>query len=95
VLTAVISAAPGAAAVSEADVGRFCVGVAAGGFVTSGAIDDAVSLGVDDADESDRAPFRTLTAGFGGGNSSWEIAITMSDRNRARKKRLSIQGTGS
>jgi hypothetical protein len=71
------------------------VEVAAGGFVTSRAVDDAVSLEVDDADESDRTSLRTLTAGFGGGNSSWEIAITMSDRKRARKKRLSIQGTGS
>jgi len=33
--------------------------------------------------------------GFGGGNSSCESAITTSDRKRARKKRLSIQGTGS
>ena len=32
---------------------------------------------------------------FGVGNSSCETAITMSERNRARKKRLSIQGTGS
>jgi hypothetical protein len=30
-----------------------------------------------------------------GGNSSWETAIAISDKNRARKKRLSIQGTGS
>jgi hypothetical protein len=34
-------------------------------------------------------------AGFTGGNSSCETAITMSERNRAKKKRLSIQGTGS
>jgi hypothetical protein len=33
--------------------------------------------------------------GFTGGNSSCETAIIMSERNRARKKRLSIQGTGS
>jgi hypothetical protein len=32
---------------------------------------------------------------FGGGKSSCDIAITTSERNRARKKRLSIQGTGS
>ena len=36
-----------------------------------------------------------LATGLGGGNSSWETAIAMSERNRARKKRLSIQGTGS
>ena len=33
--------------------------------------------------------------GLEGGKSSCEIAITTSERNRARKKRLSIQGTGS
>jgi hypothetical protein len=32
---------------------------------------------------------------FDVGNSSCATAITMSERNRARKKRLSIQGTGS
>jgi len=36
-----------------------------------------------------------LAADLGGGNSSWETAITMSERNKAKKKRLSIQGTGS
>ena len=33
--------------------------------------------------------------GLGGGNNSCESAMTTSDRKRARKKRLSIQGTGS
>jgi len=33
--------------------------------------------------------------GLGGGNSSCESAMTTSERKRARKKRLSIQGTGS
>jgi hypothetical protein len=33
--------------------------------------------------------------GLAGGNTSCETAITTSERNRARKKRLSIQGTGS
>ena len=33
--------------------------------------------------------------GFGGGNISCETAIAINERNRARKKRLSIQGTGS
>jgi hypothetical protein len=33
--------------------------------------------------------------GFEGGNSSCETAIAISERKRARKKRLSIQGTGS
>jgi hypothetical protein len=58
-------------------------------------MDDAVPLGVEDADESVTAlPWRP-GAGFVGGKISWEIAITISDRNKARKKRLSIQGTGS
>ena len=38
---------------------------------------------------------RELGVVLAGGNSSCETAITMSERNRARKKRLSIQGTGS
>jgi len=38
---------------------------------------------------------RELGVVLGDGNSSCETAITMSERNRARKKRLSIQGTGS
>ena len=64
------------------------------------AFGDAGSVeGVDEAGlactevESDNAdvPGFDLT----GGKSSCEIAITTSERNRARKKRLSIQGTGS
>jgi hypothetical protein len=43
--------------------------------------------------ESDGADVPGL--GLTGGKSSCEIAITTSERNRARKKRLSIQGTGS
>lgn len=43
--------------------------------------------------ESDDADVPGL--GLTGGKSSCEIAITTSERNRARKKRLSIQGTGS
>jgi hypothetical protein len=43
--------------------------------------------------ESDGAGVPGL--GLTGGKSSCEIAITTSERNRARKKRLSIQGTGS
>jgi hypothetical protein len=38
---------------------------------------------------------RALGVVFGDGNSSCETAITTSERSRARKKRLSIQGTGS
>jgi hypothetical protein len=57
---------------------------------------------VDDLDEVDvvRAEVESVATeapgfGFDGGKSSCEIAITTSERNRARKKRLSIQGTGS
>jgi hypothetical protein len=64
------------------------------------AVDDAASLeDVDEAGlpsselESDGAEVPGL--GLPGGKSSCEIAITTSERNRARKKRLSIQGTGS
>ena len=67
----------------------------AGAFVTAGAVDDAVALGVEDAEESIATSPWTPGAGFVGGKINCEIAITMSDRNRARKKRLSIQGTGS
>jgi hypothetical protein len=57
---------------------------------------------VEDVDEA-ALPFTEVESdgadvpGFGlpGGKSSCEIAITTSERNRARKKRLSIQGTGS
>jgi len=45
--------------------------------------------------ESPAGDIRELVVVFGAGNSSCETAITMSERNRARKKRLSIQGTGS
>ena len=64
------------------------------------ALGDAASVeGVDEADlastevESDDTDVQGL--GLTGGKSSCEIAITTSERNRARKKRLSIQGTGS
>jgi hypothetical protein len=45
--------------------------------------------------ESPAGDMRELVVVFGVGNSSCATAITMSERNRARKKRLSIQGTGS
>ena len=45
--------------------------------------------------ESPAGDTREAGVGFGAGNSSCEIAIAISERNRARKKRLSIQGTGS
>ena len=46
--------------------------------------------------ESTALPFcRACVGDFAGGKSSCETAIAISERNRARKKRLSIQGTGS
>jgi len=64
-----------------------------------------VVLGVDDVEAAivavleeialESACKRVAITGLDGGNSSCEIAITISERKRARKKRLSIQGTGS
>jgi len=61
-----------------------------------------VVLGLDDVERAivaevalESAWRRVATTGLDGGNSSCEIAITISERKRARKKRLSIQGTGS
>jgi hypothetical protein len=73
--------------------------------VTNGAV-PGFGLGkADDAVEDDAAPFnreiescavvREPGLGLDTGNNSCETAITTSERNRARKKRLSIQGTGS
>jgi len=56
-----------------------------------GCVDDAVPLVV--PLESFGTALRG--AGLAEGNSSWETAMAMSDRNKAKKKRLSIQGTGS
>jgi hypothetical protein len=41
------------------------------------------------------AEIRDAGEGLADGKRSCEIAMTTSERNRARKKRLSIQGTGS
>ncbi len=90
-LTVVVSALADPTVGSAVSV-RTCEGTATGVCVTDGCVDDAVpALRV--ALES-FAPTPRV-AGFGGGNRSWETAMTMSERNRARKKRLSIQGTGS
>ena len=61
---------------------------------------DTVDVAAPDEADPGRADVESAareTPGFGfiGGKSSCEIAITTSERNRARKKRLSIQGTGS
>ena len=82
--------------------------VAKGVPVLATGTDEAVRgvvLGVDDAKgvivavlpevTLESACKRLSTLGLEGGNSSCEIAITISERKRARKKRLSIQGTGS
>ena len=64
------------------------------------AVGDAASVGdVDEAGltstEVESADAGVPGLGLTGGKSNCEIAITTSERNRARKKRLSIQGTGS
>ena len=93
-LTAVISAVtafPAAAALGLTAIARSCEGAATDAGVTAGCVDDAASLVV----LLESFATEVLAAGLGGGNSSWETAMTMSERNKARKKRLSIQGTGS
>jgi hypothetical protein len=78
-------------------VGVMRVTSGAAGVFTFGAEDDAVG----DTElfspvlESLASDTREPDVGLVGGNTSCETAITMSERNRARKKRLSIQGTGS
>jgi len=94
VLTAVVSAVtafPAAAVLRPAAITRTCEGAATDAGVTAGCVDAAASLVV----LLESFATEVLAAGFGGGNSSWETAMTMSERNKARKKRLSIQGTGS
>lgn len=54
-------------------------------------VDDAVVTGVDDALRAvESLPFAEEGGVFTGGNNSCVIAMTTSDRNSARKKRLSI-----
>jgi ethanolamine transporter EutH len=93
VVTAVISAVPGAAVVLETATARLCEGVVVGAFAIRVSVDDALSFAAEL--ESLAVRPRVVGTGLGGGNSSWEIAMTISDRKSARKKRLSIQGTGS
>ena len=69
----------------------FCVELELGDAASVEGVDEAAVAPTEV--ESDRADVPGL--GLTGGKSSCEIAITTSERNRARKKRLSIQGTGS
>jgi hypothetical protein len=56
-------------------------------------VDEAVEAVVDDAVRAAESfAVRDDGVGFAGGNSSCVTAITISDRNSARKKRLSIMG---
>jgi hypothetical protein len=92
----VISAIPGAGArvVAVAVAGRVGETVGSGAFLSvGGATVDCVEEAALAA--PDESTGRLGAAGLAGGNSSCETAIAMSDKNRARKKRLSIQGTGS
>lgn len=72
-------------------IARGCEETVAGGGDATDCVDDAAPLDV--LLESFGTALRV--AGLADGNSSWETAMTMSDRNKAKKKRLSIQGTGS
>jgi len=94
VLIVVISGVPAFAATAVLEppvVARGFEGTATDIGGAADCVDDAVSLVV--LLESFAAAL--LGTDLDGGNSSWETAIAMSERNRARKKRLSIQGTGS
>ena len=56
-----------------------------------GVVDDAAVAGVDDALRAvESLPLPAEGGVFAGGNNSCVIAMTTSDRNSARKKRLSI-----
>ena len=72
-------------------IARGCEKTVAGGGDATDCVDDDAPLDV--LLESLGTVLRA--AGLADGNSSWETAMTMSDRNKAKKKRLSIQGTGS
>jgi len=94
VVTVVISGATAFAAtpvLEPAAIVRGCEETVAGGADAASCVDDAAPLDV--LLESLGTAFRA--GGLADGNSSWETAMTMSDRNKAKKKRLSIQGTGS
>jgi hypothetical protein len=88
---------PGAAGVDDdaADSGRpeESIALRAESFGTPPA--DPVEGIVEEADFWSGPDGFTPITGFAGGKRSCEIAITISDRKRARKKRLSIYGTGS
>jgi hypothetical protein len=94
-VTSVVSANALAGLVGE-EVGVVAAGRRLFGVVVERAV---VDVEADPAREADVAlessNGRLAGNGFDGGNSSCETAIAISERKRARKKRLSIQGTGS
>ena len=94
-MTVVVSAATAFATTPALELAVIARGseetVVAGGGDDAGCVDDAVPLDV--LLESLDTVLRAV--GLAEGNSSWETAIATSDRNKAKKKRLSIQGTGS
>jgi hypothetical protein len=96
VLTVVVSTTAWSAVRVDVGLARVTSGALAGAAFCD---EDDVAAGAPAFDsrelESPAGDTRELVAVFGVGNSSCETAITMSERNRARKKRLSIQGTGS
>jgi hypothetical protein len=94
VVTVVVSGATAFAAaplLKPAVIARGCEETVAGSGDTAACVDDAAPLNVllESLDTVLRA------AGLADGNNNWETAMAMSDRNKAKKKRLSIQGTGS
>jgi len=95
VTTDVVSAAGRTPATVVALAATGCDAATAGGAGATDLVDEDAAV-VARATESLAVSGRCVDgAGFGGGNSSCETAMTTSERNRARKKRLSIQGTGS
>ena len=94
-MTTVVSATAFAGACFVATAARACETVVSGaclvdGCAATGDVEEAVF-----AIAEVESAARFGAGGLEGGNKSCETAIAMSDRKRARKKRLSIQGTGS
>ena len=87
-VTTVDSATVAVAAGTES-AGDVCAPLTTGtdAGVLAGVLDDAAGVTV----PAESAAVTGGLTGAGGGNSTWDIAMTMSERNSARKKRLSIR----
>lgn len=99
VLTTVVSAAARTPLVGFPPTGEVRATALAGVWIPDGNGEIALSVEELETFTALESPVPGLRwfdgTGFGGGKSSCETAIAMSDRKSARKKRLSIQGTGS